>query len=113
MGRNANSLTEWKQKDSKTLNDFENNEKNNLRDFFSWIIENKCYLVEILVSKFDRIYKTDNPFEQDYYILDPNTFLYNRGYIQTYPKYVENLEFKLKRNVSIIPLNEYKYRSDD
>jgi hypothetical protein len=27
MGRNANGLTEWKQKDGKTLKDFENNEK--------------------------------------------------------------------------------------
>lgn len=97
----------------KTYKDYADESKNNLKDFLSWIIENKCYLVEILVSKLNRVYKVDNPFEEDYYILDPNTFLYNRGYIETYPKYVENLHFKLKRNVSVIPLNEYKYRSED
>lgn len=87
-------------------------EKDTVKDFMTWVIKNKCYLIEVLVSKLKRIYKSDNPFEHDYYILDSNTFLYNRGYIQTYPKYIMDTEFKLKRNVSIIPMNEYKHRFD-
>lgn len=97
----------------KTYKDFVSKEKDNVKDFIVWIIHNKCYLIETLISKLQRLYKNNNPFEQDYYILDPNTYLYNRGYIQTYPKYMINLEFKLKRNVTIIPMNEYKYRNED
>lgn len=86
--------------------------KNNVKDFIIWIIENKCYLIDTLINKLIRLYKYNNPFNEDYYILDPNTFLYNRGFIATYPKYIVDFEFNLKRNVNSIPINGYKYRNE-
>ena len=110
---NKEDIDEIYQIYDKTYKNYCGEERNNIKDFFSWIVMNKCYLVEIFVSKLSRLYKNDNPFELDHYILDPYTYLYNRGYIGTYPKTIANLEFKLKRNISIIPLNEYKYRTRD
>lgn len=96
----------------KTYKNFVKKTLDNLNNFIVWIIKNKCYLIETLISKLQRLYKNNNPFEQDYYILDPNTYLYNRGFIQTYPNYIINIELKLKRNINIIPMNEYKYRNE-
>lgn len=81
----------------------------NMSDFFIWMAENKCYLMDTLVFKMERFYKVDNPFIYDYYILDPITFLYNRRYIQTYPSFVVNrrtIIFKDSKN--IMPKNEYR-----
>ncbi|MBA42698.1 MAG: hypothetical protein CMF62_01640 [Magnetococcales bacterium] len=58
--------------------------ENNLKKFYLWMIENYCYLVPNLVKKMERLYKQDNPFNSDYYVLDPNIFLYNRNLISTY-----------------------------
>ena len=62
------------------------NEKNNLnlKNFYLWIVENHCHLTRILVSKLSRLYKNDNPFERDYYILDPMAYLYEGKYISSY-----------------------------
>jgi hypothetical protein len=57
---------------------------NNLKYFYIWLLEKYCHLIPILTKKMFRIFKQDNPFENDYYILDPNIYLYNRGIIQSY-----------------------------
>ena len=54
------------------------------------MIENKCYLMEIFIGKTSRIFKHNkqNPFINDYYFLDLNTFLYNHKYIVTFPEFI-------------------------
>ena len=62
----------------------------NLANFYIRIIENKCYLMEIFIGKTSRIFKHNkqNPFINDYYFLDLNTFLYNHKYIVTFPEFI-------------------------
>jgi hypothetical protein len=78
-----------------------------LADYYVWLIENKCYLVDYLVVRMGRAYKTKNPFENDYYILDPYTYLYNRGEIKVYGSItIDDIITNRKKN--IIPTNEYR-----
>jgi hypothetical protein len=56
----------------------------NISSFYLWLVENYCYLCPLLIKKMRRIYRQNNPFENDYYILDPNIYLYNRGLINEY-----------------------------
>ena len=51
---------------------------NNLKDFYLWIVDKYCYLIEILVQKMDRLYGKTNPFMITVYTLTPDVFLYNR-----------------------------------
>ena len=81
----------------------------NIADFYIWMADNKCYLMDILVFKMDRYFKIDNPFLYDYYILDPITFLYNRNYIQTFPSFiVHDNSISIKDSKNIIQKNEYR-----
>lgn len=80
-------------------------EKDNIRDFYVWIIFNKCHMINILVEKLNKFYRTNNPFEYDYYVLDPYTFLYNRNIIDIVPVAVNNIKFNLKRNINVQSLN--------
>lgn len=87
----------------------ENRENHNMADFYIWLVENKCYLVETLVFKMERFYNVDNPFAYDYYVLDPMTFLYNRRIIQTYPSFIVNAStITMKDSKNIIPINKYR-----
>ena len=88
---------------------FRNEKMNSMADFFVWIADNKCYLMETLMLKMERFYQFDNPFVYDYYILDPITFLYNRQFLQTFPAYIANartVTFKDSKN--IMPKNDYR-----
>jgi hypothetical protein len=78
-----------------------------MADFLIWIIENKCYLTETLISKFERIYKSFNPFKRDMYILNPKMFLYNNGLIAIYGNTSIDIDFK-ERIPYKIPTNEYR-----
>lgn len=80
--------------------------KENIADFLIWIIENKCYLVENFVKKFDRIYKKDNTLDKPYYILQPATFLYNRRYINEFPEYLANETLDIDKNLLNIPKDD-------
>lgn len=86
-------------------------ESQNMSDFFVWMAENKCYLMDTLIFKMERFYTVDNPFLYDYYILDPIIFLYNRKYIQTYPSFVANKRTVMFKDLkNIMPKNEYRLK---
>jgi hypothetical protein len=63
----------------------------NVADFYIWLKESRCYLIDKLSDTIDRILGNNNPFKRAYYVLDPISYLYNRRYIQTYPSKVNIL----------------------
>jgi hypothetical protein len=80
--------------------------KNNLANFYIWMIEHHCYLIEYLVYKMKTIFKSNNPFEQDYYVLDPGAYLYNNKlihYIDSSRTDEHNMKIKIK-----LPKNTYR-----
>lgn len=88
----------------------DNPNKNNVADFFIWLIENKCYLVDFLTVKLFRVMNVD-PFLKDMYILDPINFLYNRKIINTYSVPIDfNFSHKSRNMLSI---QKNAYRLDD
>ena len=89
----------------KTYRNYVEKKNNNLADFLIWIIEHKCYLVEVMCAKMERLFKKDNLFNKDYYILDPTTYLYNRNYIDNYPQYVIDNETNIKRPIMELEKN--------
>lgn len=75
------------------------NNKNKATDFYIWIINNKCYLLDTFILKLNKIFiNGTNPFLNDVYIFDPATFLYNRNIIKTYPIY-NNMKIQIRRNI--------------
>jgi len=94
----------------KTYKEFITPEKDNIADFYIWIIEKQCYLTELFIEKINRLYNTDNPFLLDYYILEPYLYLYNNELISSLPyKLLNNsINKQMNRNIkreihSIIP----------
>lgn len=64
------------------------NNNNNIADFFIWLIENKCYLLDLFIKKITNskiMSNNDNPFINDYYIFNIKYYLYNRYRIFVYP----------------------------
>jgi len=63
----------------------ENNDT--MANFYIWLVENHCFLVDNLIEKFNKIqqYVTDNPFQTDYYIFHAINYLYNKGIISSIP----------------------------
>ena len=78
-----------------------NSDKNNIKDFTVWIISNRCDLSVFLFDKMHRIYDdvNDNPFMNDYYILDHNTYLYNRNFISFYPTSINYSKIDIKKDI--------------
>jgi len=81
--------------------------KDNLADFYVWIVENNCIYLDLLIKKMNRLYSKNNPFDNDYYILDTERYLYNNGLI------LEPITFKKSKDVKDllidkIPKNEYR-----
>jgi hypothetical protein len=61
--------------------------KDSIAAFFVWLVENKCYLIDIFLQKIKRIMNDDNnPFINDYYIFNGNYYLYNRHKLLVYPQ---------------------------
>jgi hypothetical protein len=81
--------------------------KAKLSDFFIWIIDNKCYLIEILITKLERLYKKNNPFKNDNYIFNAYMYLYNKKIISTYGGSSIDVEFKERKQYKTIT-NEYR-----
>ena len=67
---------------------------NNLANFYIWMIENNCFLIDELISKFHKIpqYHNENPFKHDYYIFDACAYLFNRNKIKVIPRNSTNVQ---------------------
>jgi len=92
----------------KTYKPYVKEEKHNLADFYIWMIDHQCVNVNQLIKKFDRLYKINNPFDNDYYIFDPLRYLYNKGLITEIPLIKTS---KKETNIMMgdrIPKNEYR-----
>lgn len=88
---------------------YQNTSNPNLADFYVWMADHHCYLMEILVFKMERFFRIDNPFHSDYYILDPLMYLYNRKYIDTFPQKIARAsEVIFKDSKTIMPKNDYR-----
>lgn len=71
-----------------------------ISEFYIWIVQNKCYLIDDFVLKINKIPEIKkNPFEYDWYILDPYAYLYERKYIQQYPDHMKFQTRHVKSNV--------------
>lgn len=81
--------------------------KSSLAGFYIWMIQNKCYLMDIFVAKLDRLYKERNPFNKGYYILDPTTYLYNRSKIRSYNRLI-SIDYDEDHKLLTLPKNEYR-----
>ncbi|CAH6421836.1 ADP-ribosyltransferase exoenzyme [uncultured virus] len=82
-------------------------DEQNLSKFYVWLIDNYCLFVENLVKKMSRFYNMENPFENDFYILDSVIYLYNKGLINDVPTFMESTEGKEIIN-KVLPKNEYR-----
>ena len=60
-------------------------DNHNLADFYIWIVENQCVNLDLLLDKMSRLYNTNNPFDNDYYIINPMRYLYNKELIEEIP----------------------------
>lgn len=85
----------------------ENKSKFNLSDFMIWLVENYCYQVSTLVSKMNRLFNQDNPFDLDYYNLDGITYLYNKRLIENFPIFNSSSAEGPSDDKSL-PKNEYR-----
>jgi hypothetical protein len=81
--------------------------KGNISDFFIWLIDNKCYLIEFFIKILERVFVTSNPFKRDVYLLKPINYLYNKKLINIYGSINSEFEFKERKQYSI-ETNEYR-----
>lgn len=82
--------------------------KHNLAEFYIWIIENRCVNTKTLIDKMFRLYNANNPFDNDYYIIDPMRYLYNKELISEIPNLKKS---QGKHDINIrnrVPKNEYR-----
>jgi hypothetical protein len=91
---------------NKTYIPFMDKSKDNIADFYIWIIDNYCYLSIQLTNKMYRLYHKQNPFTNDYYILDPIGYLYSSDIISTYRH-----EYETKEKYTDFPKNTYRVDS--
>jgi hypothetical protein len=84
----------------------------NLADFYIWMIENQCVHLDLLIDKMYRIYNVNNPFNNDYYVINPMRYLYNKELIKEIPTLKKSK--KHKGDTTIIdrmPKNDYRTQS--
>lgn len=84
-------------------------EKDNLADFYIWMIEHKCYLMDIFIHKMDRFFRNENPFKKAMYVLDAMGYLYNHNYVRTYNRSIK-MVIDEEHQLLDIPKNEYRIR---
>lgn len=84
--------------------------EDSMAKFYVWMVEHKCYLMDILVKKMDYIYKQNSPFRQSMYRLDAMCYLYNRKYINTYNRYIKMSFEGEEHQLLTLPKNEYRIR---
>jgi hypothetical protein len=78
-------------------------------EFYLWLKDNKCYLIDTFTKKISKVLQTENPFINDMYILEPASYLYNRKMINTYPIYESILSDPKKK---LQGLNKNYYRTN-
>lgn len=93
----------WK----KVYSDFKER-KNTLADFYIWLVDHYCFLVEHLVKKMHRLYSNDNPFDFPYYQFEPSVYLYNRRMIDTLPHKKPSASEKITVGSMNIRKNTYR-----
>jgi hypothetical protein len=86
--------------------------KHNLADFYIWLVENQCVQLDFLIKNMYQYYKYENPFENDYYILDGPAFLCNKGLIGDYVDFGGNVR-KGSDVENKQVLNKNTYRLED
>ena len=83
---------------------------NTLDKFYIWVVENACYMMDILADKFGRMYdRKIDPFLTDRYILDGMGYLYNRNLVQVYNRHIM---FELNDEIRKLNIPQNKYRDD-
>lgn len=93
------------------LHEIDKQDDDNIAYFYSWLKNKKCYLLDYLSRKLDRLFDKYNPFMRDYYLLDAQTYLYNRKLISTYPINI-NKELSIKRNILKENKNDYRIQNE-
>jgi len=82
--------------------------ENTLDKFYMWVVDNVCYMMDILVDKFSRMYDRNvNPFMMDRYILDGMSYLYNRNLVKIYNRHII-FEINDEMRKFNIPTNKYR-----
>lgn len=84
---------------------------NNLANFYVWIVENQCFMLDELIFELCKIpqYKNDNPFRDDYYIFNAIAYLSNRNKDITYPLSINELNIdNLKVKIKSESMNRYR-----
>ena len=87
---------------------YEPKEKHNMADFYIWLVENYCIYLNTYVEKMDRVYAVNNPFEQDYYILDAVSYLYNNKFIDHFPVFMDGKNDAPFTPEKKLPKNQYR-----
>ena len=78
-----------------------------ISDFFIWLVDNKCYLIESFIAKLEKLYKINNPFKKDIYNLNAFMYLYNKGIIKVYGGSTLDIDYKERKQYKI-KTNEYR-----
>jgi hypothetical protein len=84
-------------------------EKDTVAQFYIWMIENKCYLMDIFIKKLEKLYRDNNPFKKGVYELDAMSYLYNRRLVSTYSRFIK-INFDEEHQILNLPKNEYRIR---
>lgn len=79
-----------------------------IADFYIYIVENCCYLLDIFIKKLDRLEYFENPFNSKMYILDALAYLYNRKYISTYNYFIKMDITNEETQKDDMPKNQYR-----
>lgn len=100
----------------KTYKDYIPEINDNLANFYIFIVENHCFLLNELIEKIANLpqYASDNPFKNDYYSFNAIAFLYNRRLIGSIPSSLsisseKNTFFKSKSGL----INRYRIYEDN
>lgn len=91
----------------------EASKKETLKDFYLFVCENYFDRIEQTISKMYRLYKINNPFENNYYSFNPYFYLFRKEIIQSIPidayKFVDysNYEHTFGHNIISTRYNRY------
>lgn len=79
-----------------------------LKDFYLWLCENNCYYIKYFIKSIVYLpqFKANNPFENDYYVFYPMTYLYNNKLINYLPVIQSSQITNNMRDLLISRLND-------